>query len=102
MKKFLFFLCCGILIFYFWDGIDTSYEKSSQLRHTLSKVTDNLKKRYKLNYSGLMESSKEDAYIKVGLIFNVNEILTKDKGREILLESIQEMLDAINSDKNLR
>lgn len=90
-------------IFITLGGCDHRTEKKKLVHKDIYKVVaQTLWDRYQLRYFGTLESGSKEFYDKIGMYFRILRVLNKDEGREILINSVEELLKEINSDPKLK
>ena len=99
MKKLSFI--CFILLFAITAC--KALKENERVAHSLmNRVTDILESRYQLHYVGFSEGGEEGKYSNIGLHFVRYGTLSKDEGRKMVIESVKELLNEINSDPKLQ
>lgn len=101
MKKMIgiFCLIC-FLYFIFWNHDDRS-EEEKMAHEAVYNTIATLKSRYPLHYIGLSESGDTDYYHTIGLSFQLLQIISKEDGRKMLVDCVEELLKEINSNPKL-
>jgi hypothetical protein len=99
MKKLL--LVCLILLFAI-TNCDRLKEDKIAARRIMYKVANILESRFQLRYIGYSEEGEDKGYIKMSLFFNKFESLSKDEGRKVIVDSVNEFLKEINSDPKMQ
>jgi hypothetical protein len=59
-------------------------------------VSRKMEERYQLHYAGMLEGGDEKHYNEVGMYFQIFRTITKDEGRTMLVESVEELLNELN------
>ena len=99
MKRFVFNLFTGVCVIF----LLTSFfgNSMSPKRKVAYKITSHLgkkfEKKYGLRNGGISEGVLKGKYKTIGLELDYDKILSKDAGRELLLNCASEMLHAFNS-----
>jgi hypothetical protein len=102
MKKISVILMAVIMCIVFSSFLDFIFGNSSspgtKMAHKLSReIGKKIKNKYSLNFMGISEEGPEGKYKKIGLGFSCDKILSKDKGRILLLKCAHEALKVYNS-----
>jgi hypothetical protein len=106
MKKFLF-VCLGLIITWFTYGFYQSFDPNTYREalyySTLKKVNSRLAKKYQLKVCGIGGGQKEGKITIVSVIFNRYQgPLSIEEGRELIVNCVEEYLDAFNNDEKIR
>ena len=76
---------------------------STKMAHKITKeIGCKLKSNYGLNCMGISEEGPDGKYKKIGIIMNYPKVLSKDEGRVLLLNCLNEALKAFNSYPNFK
>jgi hypothetical protein len=99
MKK-LFFICVCFL--FAITNCETLKEDEIIARKIMYRVSNVLESRYQLRYAGYSEAGDKTGYTKMGLIFNRFGKMSKDEGRKMMVDCMNEFLKEINSDPKMQ
>lgn len=104
MKKSIIFLfiILVLIIFSLSSGCDHRSEKQIIAHKVIYKTAKILLERHQLKYIGMLEEGDANFYKRIGIHFQILRVLDKDEGRKILMDSIEVLLNEINSDLNLK
>ena len=109
MKCFLFF--GGVFTVFALIYCDVNKEESipvvdkKTVAHSiLGNVDETLSKRYRFHSCGVGEATHKDdnLYKEMGLLFKVQGPISKEEGRRILVDSVQEFLRQVNTHPDFR
>ena len=81
---------------------DSRSEREKLAHNAMLNTISTLESRYDLKRIGSSEGADKLYYNSIGLYFQVFRELSKDEGRKILIDSIEELLKEINSDSQLQ
>jgi hypothetical protein len=99
MKK-LFFICVCFL--FAITNCETLKEDEIIARKIMYRVSDVLESRYQLRYGGYSEAGDKTGYTEMGLFFNKFGKVSKDEGRKMMVDCVNEFLKEINSDPKMQ
>lgn len=104
MKKITIFGLLGVMLFLYivLGGCDNRTEDTKMVHKAVYNVARTLNNRYQLHYIGLSEAGDKEHYKKIGLDFEMFRIISKDEGRKILIDCVEELLKEINSNPQLQ
>ena len=100
--KHLTFPLCLILCFLLGCARDPLKEHEKAAYSVMHKVSEILKTRHQLYYSGRIESGGKNGYYVMGLNYDHFGKITKDEGRKMIIDSVNTFLQEINSDPKLQ
>ncbi len=90
----MFTIFSSFLSFIFGD----SRSPGTKMAHKLSgEIGKKIKNKYSLNFMGISEEGPEGKYKKIGLGFSYDKIISKDRGRILLLKCANDALRIYNS-----
>ena len=87
-------VCCSFLGLLFSD---TRKPKTKMAHKIINQINQKFTGKYGLQCCGISEASPEGKYTNLGIEFSYPYILTKDQGRILLLECVEDALQAYNS-----
>ena len=90
----MFVLLSSFLNFIFGDPMDPGTKIAHKICGQISKQ---LNRKYGLNYMGISEEGPDGKYIRIGLELSYYHLLSKDEGRVLLLNCIEDALQMFNS-----
>ncbi len=103
MKKKIFiwicFFCCLLL---FIMGCDNRTESEKLARRAMHKTAVILEKRHQMKFIGWSEGGDEHYYNNVGLNFKVFRVLSKEEGRIMLIDGVEELVKEFNATPELQ
>src|ERR1700722_1637445 len=94
MGCLIIMLCCSFLGLLFGDTRDPGTKMAHQI---INQITKEFKVKYGLQSCGISEAGPNGKYINIGINFSYPYILTKDQGRILLLNCVNDALEAYNS-----
>lgn len=100
-----YLLTIPILVAMFFSSIFRNNElpEDTQMCHAIVKIVAlKLKEKYGLRAGSIRERGKTGIYEFIGISFQINETLSKEEGRKLLLISVKELLDTINSTQEFK
>ncbi len=103
MKKMIGFGLLFLMFFLFiaLGGCDKRSEKAKMVHRAVYKTAETLNNRFQIRYVGISEAGGENYYKEVGLHFELFRIISKEEGREIIVNCAEELLKEINSNPQL-
>ena len=101
-KKILIGICsfCSVLLFFV--GCDNRSERAKLAHSAMYKTLLILENRYQMKFIGWSEGADDHHYNHLGLNFDVFHILSKDEGRKMLIDGVEELLKQINATLELQ
>ncbi len=101
--KYINYLTILIVMCFSCNNIDHPYSNKTQIVHSiLNKVGQNFKDKYDLEISGFTLSGGKKGYDTIGIDFDKRGILSKNEGRKIIVECLNDLLNEINSNSELQ
>jgi hypothetical protein len=101
MKKIIGVLGLMLFLFIVLKGCDNRTEDAKMVHRAMYNVSRKMEERYQLHYAGMVEGGDEKHYNEVGMYFQIFRTITKDEGRTMLVESVEELLNKLNSNPQL-
>ena len=104
MKKIIGFGLLGLMLFLCITlaGYDNGSKRQKIAQQTVQNISKTLNKRYQLLYKNLSGSGSNNQYKKIGIYFDLFQIVDKEESRKILVGCVEEMLKQINTNLDLR
>lgn len=93
------YICC---LLFFFVGCDKRSERAKLAHRAMYKAAVILENCYQMKFMGWSESTDEQHYNNMGIDFQIFRVLSKDEGREILTDCVEELLKEINSTPELQ
>ena len=101
MKKIIAVLSLVFFLYVILSGCDDRTDKAKMVHKAMYHVSNKLEKQYQLRYIGMIEGADAQFYKEIGIEFMVFRIITKDEGRKMLVEGVEELLHELNSNPQL-
>jgi len=102
MKRLFFIFCILFFVIFAMTRCDSRKEDAIIAHRLMYRVIDVLESRYQLRYIGRSEAGDKTGYNKIGLLFNKFGKMSKDEGRKVTVDSVNLLLNEINSDPQLQ
>jgi hypothetical protein len=102
MKKIFLFIFLIFFSFFVAKACNSSSESSKAVHTVMSKVARLLEARYQFRTVGTVEFGYKGNYSLIGLYFAKVNPMSKEEGREIIVDCVNTLLNAINSDPQIQ
>jgi hypothetical protein len=85
------------------NNFKIEYSKADLTAYQIqNRITEKLCKRHQMQFIGNSAEMPDNDIRSLGLIFQITRPLSKDEARLILIDCVQEILNAINSNEEIR
>ena len=81
--------------------VDSRRPSTKAVHKTIREFKEEIQERYPLLATSIREAATEKAYTHIGIGFQINQTLTKDQGRALLVECLEAFIEKINSTEGL-
>ena len=98
MKQFVLIILAGLLFVLLSSFMGNSFSPERKMAfQIIRQITDKYEKKYGMHLSGVSEVSPTGKYENLGFNLEIYRKLSKDEGRKILLELVDDTLNAFNN-----
>jgi hypothetical protein len=102
-KQFSPILLGGLVLLLAFSYTDNLFSSERKIAfQTIRQITRKYEKKYGMHFSGISEVSPAGKYENLGFDLEMYRKLSKDEGRVILLELVDDTLNAFNNDPAFR
>jgi hypothetical protein len=103
MKQLTFIFISGLLFVLLSSFMGNSFSPKRKLAfQIIRQITDKYEKKYGLKFSGVSEAAPTGKYENLGFDLDLKRKLSKDEGRKIILELVDDTLYAFNNNPAFR
>ena len=83
------------------DMVDSHHPSTKAMHKTVREFKEEIQERYPLLATSIREAGTRETYTHIGIGFQINQTLTKDQGRALLVDCLEAFIEKINSTEGL-
>lgn len=97
MKKLIGAATVILFLFIFLRECDDRPDHVKLVHRIMQNITVKLEHQFPLRYIGRSVSANENYYKEIGLMFQIFRVISKDEGRKILIDAVEDLLEQLNA-----